>query len=888
MTSGPEKTELPAGTRVAGRFVIEQFVRRGPLASVYIARAESANTARFIVRLVHTRSTGTDAVAVVGRELQRVAMLRQRAVPALTAVGGDAAGLVVITERPEGPSLRETLAKGSRLRPGDVGRLIMEVATVLDAMHVASPPIVHRALCPENISMTDRMLRVWVEECGFAQALTTSGILDARAHAVARPYLSPDELAGRLSARGDLFVLASLAWECLTGTPAYQGPSDAAVDSAIVRGPRPTLRGVRDDISPDVDATFTRAWTGDGGAFSSAGAFARELARALSANPTTSRAVPAARATTPGTGGAAPVEVSKDKSTTPMLAATPVTPATPATPVTPMSLRHNNPNKATLLGIGDMKAPPARAPVNGAATNGASAQAPNGASSKLAATLGPPTSPKANVSEALTTAERIARERSERGVTMKVEVPRIHPPGTEPVEPARARSSSHDIANSGRDSAISGVPRAPLGAPPLPGARGTPAPTAPASTPPAPPAPLPATATNGSAAPVLGANGAGTIEEAETWEVVDAPITPFTDDSGRFSSPGTVQTVDRSPTSTNPPANSPVIDFTETDDFPAVVAPAPAPTPVFAEAPAMPVAAPPMPMSANASGLMNSGENSVPQLAVPVIPQAPSVPEPLMPMMPNAPPANGWAGPPPLPTMSRDETMRFPTETLETPRAGRKRLFVLLGVGAVVAATVAVAGFWFVSQQDQPVAQNPPPRTRPNLRRPRLVATADAGAAAPTNTTASADAGAAPIARTQTDAGATTTATHTADASTTVAANTTDNSTDNTPPEQASTHEGRLPRRPHREDVDAVEQRLKPAVLACVSGTPRRRHMRVGVVYEGSTGRAVEIHISSAFASAPVGPCVETAIRANPLPRFRNEDWETDYVFDLDERESAE
>lgn len=887
MTSGPEKTELPAGTRVAGRFVIEQFVRRGPLASVYIARAESANTARFIVRLVHTRSTGTDAVAVVGRELQRVAMLRQRAVPALTAVGGDAAGLVVITERPEGPNLRETLAKGSRLRPGDVGRLIMEVATVLDAMHVASPPIVHRALCPENISMTDRMLRVWVEECGFAQALTTSGILDARAHAVARPYLSPDELAGRLTARGDLFVLASLAWECLTGAPAYQGPSDAAVDSAIVRGPRPTLRGVRDDVSPDVDATFTRAWTGDGGAFSSAGAFARELARALSANPTSSRAVPAARATTPGTGGA-PVEVPKDKSTTPMLAATPVTPATPATPVTPMSLRHNNPNKATLLGIGDMKAPPARGPVNGAATNGASAQAPNGASSKLAATLGPPTSPKANVSEALTTAERIARERSERGVTMKVEVPRIHPPGTEPVEPARARSSSHDVANGGRDSAISAVPRAPLGAPPLPGARATPPPTAPASTPPAPPAPVSATATNGSAlsatapvlpvaAPALGANGAETIEEAETWEVVDAPITPFADDSGRFSSPGTVQTADRSPTSTNPPASSPVIDFTETDDIPAVVAPAP--VPAFAEAPAVPPM--PMPATAHASGLMNSGENSVPQLAVPVIPQAPSVPEPMMPMMPNAPPVGGWAGPPPLP-MSRDETLRFPTETIETPRAGRKRLFVLLGVGAVVAAAVAAAGFWFVSQQEQPVAQNPPPRARPNLRRPRVTpATADAGAAAQANTTA--DAGAAPTAHTQSDAGATTAANNTADASTAVATNTPD-----TNPEQPSTHEGRLPRRPHREDVDAVELRLKPAVLACVSGTPRRRHMRVGVIYEGSTGRAVEIHISSAFASPPVGPCVENAIRANPLPRFRNEDWETDYVFDLDERESSE
>ncbi len=884
MTSGPEKTELPAGTRVAGRFVIEQFVRRGPLASVYIARAESANTARFIVRLVHTRSTGTDAVAVVGRELQRVAMLRQRAVPALTAVGGDAAGLVVITERPEGPSLRETLAKGSRLRPGDVGRLIMEVATVLDAMHVASPPIVHRALCPENISMTDRMLRVWVEECGFAQALTTSGILDARAHAVARSYLSPDELAGRLTSRGDLFVLASLAWECLTGTPAYQGPSDAAVDSAIVRGPRPTLRGVRDDISPDVDATFTRAWTGDGGAFSSAGAFARELARALSANPTSSRAVPAARATTPGTGGA-PVEVSKDKSTTPMLSATPVTPATPATPVTPMSLRHNNPNKATLLGIGDTKAPPARGPVNGAATNGASAQAPNGASSKLAATLGPPTSPKANVSEALTTAERIARERSERGVTMKVEVPRIHPPGTEPVEPVRARSSSHDIANGGRDSAISGVPRAPVGAPPLPGTRGTPAPAAPASTPPAPPAPVPtpATATNGSAAPALGANGAETIEEAESWEVVDAPITPFTEDSGRFSSPATVQPVERSPTSTNPPAGSPVIDFTETDDLPAIVAPAPAPVPAFAEAPVVP----PMPVAAHDAGLMSSGETSVPQLAVPVIPQAPTVPEPLMPMMPNVPAANGWAGPPPLPG-ARDETLRFPTETIETPRAGRKRLFVLLGVGAVVAAAVAAGGFWFVSQQEQPVAQTPPPRTRPNLRRPRIAAaTADAGAAAQANANVTADAGAAPIARTQSDAGATTAA-NVADASTTVAANPPENTSDNNSPEQPSTREGRLPRRPHREDVDALEARLKPAVLACVSGTPRRRHMRVGVVYEGSTGRAVEIHISSAFASPPVGPCVENAIRTNPLPRFRNEDWETDYVFDLDERESSE
>ncbi len=401
-----EDLDLPAGSQIAGRYVIERGVRRGAHLAVYTARAD-ASAARFTVRVARLPSPGDEAEASVARELQRVAMLRQRAVSGLMAVVREGDDLAVITERPDGPTLRELLQKSGQLRSADICRLFTEVAAVLDALHSAVPPIVHRALMPENIAVGERMLRVWVDECGLAQALTDAGLLPAEASIAPVAYRSPGELAGRATPADDMFVLASLAYECITGRPAHEGGSDEESAALILRGPRPSVRAVRASGSVEVDAVLQRAWS-DEARYPTAGAFTRELVRVLTANPS-SRGIPAA------TAKARPESVELrgggDGRQATLLGVVPGSHGD--------SAASGNPMKSTLLGLGGPRS----------SSRGARAGGP----------FGPPIPPAPSPAEGAEAPADKARGRRLSETTQRVEVPRIRPPGTEPVDASSGR-----------------------------------------------------------------------------------------------------------------------------------------------------------------------------------------------------------------------------------------------------------------------------------------------------------------------------------------------------------------------------------------------------------------------------------------------------------------
>ncbi len=48
----------------------------------------------------------------------------------------------------------------------------------------------------------------------------------------------------------------------------------------------------------------------------------------------------------------------------------------------------------------------------------------------------------------------------------------------------------------------------------------------------------------------------------------------------------------------------------------------------------------------------------------------------------------------------------------------------------------------------------------------------------------------------------------------------------------------------------------------------------------GSEGRATEVHVASSYAEAPMGPCLESAVRGRPITPFTDRDFETSLVFD--------
>jgi hypothetical protein len=96
------------------------------------------------------------------------------------------------------------------------------------------------------------------------------------------------------------------------------------------------------------------------------------------------------------------------------------------------------------------------------------------------------------------------------------------------------------------------------------------------------------------------------------------------------------------------------------------------------------------------------------------------------------------------------------------------------------------------------------------------------------------------------------------------------------PHEPAS--EGPLPERPSVRDRRAAERAIAARIDACEGRYGR--HARLTVRYQGATGRATEVRIAGDyFTSRPIGACIEAAVRAVTLPRFRREYWDADYAF---------
>jgi hypothetical protein len=753
--------------------------------------------------------------------------------------------------------------------------------------------------------MADRMLRLWVEECGLVQALTAAGLFPPRASTVTMAYRSPGVLTGYVSPMGDLFSLASVAYECLVGTPAFKGADDESVAAVIQGNTRPSVMAERTDLPSEVDTVLHRAWS-DEPVYGTAGAFARDLSRVLLTNPATRGSAPlVAKPRMPVVTGARERQIphrpaNSNKTTLLGLA--------PGVGNDRLPAHEENPVKSTLLGVGVGAVPrggtrPA-APVRPA---NPLLQPPSAPMDKppgtvdaplLASSIQASTPSDVPTMSPLTDTEQRPRVRRPTETTQRVEVPRIRPPGTEPIEsfPTRVKvplSTGRTIAGTvhpdeersvtesgeqpvsrerlsdrtwGEIEASLGVldadsletvatvvdsPLSPLEAPATA--------LSPASTSPEPPAPT--TSSNAEAAAP-----SPTASMFDLSAEVFDPVLPTKQDAPAASGPvaGHEDSI-----AIDPDLGPPPLTLSPEPSIPIVTPP----TPI---APAINTTPPPMPSSMSLSGPTASASPAAGTARPPLAAQS-------WPSSTESPPQQRPVVPPWAPLMSP------PSETtarIDLP-SKRRRLRVALGSFlAILFAGGAAAAWWITLKQDRPAdlpaSVNPP-------RAPRLVGgLRDAGRAANTSNVVGTRTGPSPaslvattdaslVATTDASLVATTDASlvATTDASTTV---TTGTSASLLPPsverpERRHSH-------PRAREVNAFIEALTPEVRRCVAASTRHRRVRIGVVWEGRTGRATEVHVGSAYAAPPVGPCLEEAVRARPITPFTDRDFETSLTFD--------
>jgi len=245
---------------LAGRYSIERELGEGGMATVYLAHDVKHG------RKVALKVLKPDLAAALGAErflaeIKTTANLQHPHVVSLHD-SGDADGfLYYVMPFVEGESLRDRLIRERLLPVDDALRIAREVADALQYAHTHG--VVHRDIKPENI-LLETSGHAMVADFGIALAVQQAGTarMTQTGLSLGTPqYMSPEQAMGErvIDARSDIYALASIVYEMLTGEPPFTGATlQAIVARLLTEAPRPII-AQRKSVPPHIEAAVMKA-----------------------------------------------------------------------------------------------------------------------------------------------------------------------------------------------------------------------------------------------------------------------------------------------------------------------------------------------------------------------------------------------------------------------------------------------------------------------------------------------------------------------------------------------------------------------------------------------------------------------------------------------------
>jgi TolB-like protein/tRNA A-37 threonylcarbamoyl transferase component Bud32/Tfp pilus assembly protein PilF len=241
-----------------GRYTIECEVGRGGMGAVYRAR-DLKHKRAVAIKVLHPELATSLGVERFLREIHTAAGLTHPLILPLHD-SGEAAGLLFyVMPYVEGEALRARLRRERQIPIDDAVRIACDVAEALAYAH--SQGVVHRDIKPENILFS--AARAVVADFGIARAISASSDpLTAPGLIPGTPeYMSPEQAAGdpQIDGRADIYSLACVVYEMLTGAVPFNGPTPQAVIARqSVDTPAP-IRTVRPAVPDAVEHAVLRA-----------------------------------------------------------------------------------------------------------------------------------------------------------------------------------------------------------------------------------------------------------------------------------------------------------------------------------------------------------------------------------------------------------------------------------------------------------------------------------------------------------------------------------------------------------------------------------------------------------------------------------------------------
>jgi serine/threonine-protein kinase len=249
------------GSRLAGRYVLDEHIASGGMAAVWRAHDEVLARTVAVKVLKEELSANWEFRERFRREAVAAARLNHHSIINVFDTGTDHDVVFIVMEYFPGRTLAAILAERRFLEPTQAVDLMIPVLDALDYAH--SHGVVHRDVKPANILVAED--RVKVTDFGIAKAAEAGGDLTATGKVLGTVhYLAPEQVEGSaVDARSDIYAAGAVLYETVAGRPPFQ--AETAVATAMMRltsNPIPP-RDVRPGVPRALEAVIMRALARD-------------------------------------------------------------------------------------------------------------------------------------------------------------------------------------------------------------------------------------------------------------------------------------------------------------------------------------------------------------------------------------------------------------------------------------------------------------------------------------------------------------------------------------------------------------------------------------------------------------------------------------------------
>ncbi|MCB9557164.1 MAG: protein kinase [Deltaproteobacteria bacterium] len=216
------------GTVIGDRYAIVERLGEGSSGVIYRAEHVSLRTKLALKLLHHQLSQDEEAIARFRDEATKLAQIDSEHIVAVSDFGRAADGRVFFAmEYLEGETLASMLAREGKLSEADTLSWLEQAVDALAEAHALA--LTHGDLRPRNIFLAKRKKRTVLKLLDFGLARlgqlpsteadrpTASGVVDPR-------YMSPEQArGGAVDHRSDIYSLAVVAYEAISGKPPFVG-----------------------------------------------------------------------------------------------------------------------------------------------------------------------------------------------------------------------------------------------------------------------------------------------------------------------------------------------------------------------------------------------------------------------------------------------------------------------------------------------------------------------------------------------------------------------------------------------------------------------------------------------------------------------------------------